>query len=117
MPNNSLDASGTSGFVSDNLSVARLFPAASTKRLGIVIRRQDMKRILLTTLIGILAGAIVGALILGGDQWFRERWQTDSAEIQKWVSMAVFMGASMGAIGGGLIGAVVALAKSRKLPA
>jgi hypothetical protein len=34
LPNNSLDASGTSGFVSDNLSVAWLSSAASTQTLG-----------------------------------------------------------------------------------
>jgi hypothetical protein len=33
-PNNSLDASGTSGFVSDNMSVAWLTPAASTQTFG-----------------------------------------------------------------------------------
>ena len=34
MPNNSLDASGFSGFVSDNLSVAWLTSAASTQTFG-----------------------------------------------------------------------------------
>jgi hypothetical protein len=34
LPNNSLDASGTSGFVNDNLTVARLFAAASTQPFG-----------------------------------------------------------------------------------
>jgi hypothetical protein len=77
------------------------------------IDSHHMRGIILTTLIGILAGAIAGALILGIDQWFRERWQTDSAEIEKWVSIAVFMGASMGAIGGGLVGLIVGIAKSR----
>ena len=39
MPNKSLDASGTSGLVIDNLSVTRLFPAASTPPLsGLIIR-------------------------------------------------------------------------------
>ncbi|HKP48124.1 MAG TPA: hypothetical protein VJT50_16100 [Pyrinomonadaceae bacterium] len=33
LPNKSLDASGTSGLVIDNLSVTRLFPAASTPPL------------------------------------------------------------------------------------
>jgi hypothetical protein len=33
-PNNSLDASGTSGLVIDNLSVTWLSPAASTQTLG-----------------------------------------------------------------------------------
>jgi hypothetical protein len=40
-----------------------------------------MKKIVLATLIGMVAGAIAGALILGVNQWFRERWQVDSAEI------------------------------------
>jgi ABC-type cobalt transport system substrate-binding protein len=56
------------------------------------------------------------ALILGVDQWFSERWQVDSAEIEKWVSIAVFMGALMGAIAGALIGLVVGFARSRRLP-
>jgi hypothetical protein len=34
-PNNSLDASGTSGFVIDNLNVAWWPPAASTQTLGV----------------------------------------------------------------------------------
>ncbi|MEP6741072.1 MAG: hypothetical protein ABJB61_01130 [bacterium] len=75
-----------------------------------------MKRIVLTTLIGTFAGAIAGALILGVDQWYRERWQIDSAEIEKWVFIAAFIGALMGAIGGAFVGLVVGLAKSRKLP-
>jgi hypothetical protein len=32
--NNSLDASGTSGLVIDNLSITQLFPAASTQTFG-----------------------------------------------------------------------------------
>ena len=75
-----------------------------------------MRRIVLATLIGIFAGAIAGALILGVDQWFRERWQTDPAEIEKWVSIAAFTGASMGAIAGALIGLIVGFAKYRRLP-
>ena len=73
-----------------------------------------MKKILLATLIGMLVGAIAGALILGMDQWFSERWQVDSAEIEKWVSIAVFMGVFIGAIAGALIGLVVGFAKIQK---
>jgi hypothetical protein len=59
-----LDASGTSGFVNDNLTVSRLSPAASTQTLG---RIEDRPMEL-----GMLILSVVGALLVVVG-WFIDR--------------------------------------------
>jgi len=66
-----------------------------------------MNKLIKTVLIGMFAGAVAGSLILG----FREKWQTDSAAIEKLISITALLAASI--IVGGFSGLIVGLVKHR----
>jgi hypothetical protein len=72
-----------------------------------------MKKAIISGAVGLLVGALAGALIMGVSQYFEGSWPSEGDEAGRWVYMSATTGGLLGAVAGAFVGLIMGLVNAK----